>query len=237
MPLGLVTGSQVAGYRNTAGGTVAFNLSPRPAAGVWDAQSAAPLTNFLALGWFDWFSPFSPDGERILALANGYVRVCSATDGRALDDSLLKEDWSLDLVGPFSPDGRRILTLSGDNALIWDAETKVQLTKPFGQGKAATTAQMSPDGNWFLTATIKAVRVWSARTGQPLSPPFGPGGELRSAQFSPDGSVITITKDNRVSLWELGREPLPELDQAPGRVSWTWNSFPRGPGLLPGSSN
>jgi len=237
MPLPVVTGGHVAGYRNTADGAVTFNLSLRPAAGVWDAQLAAPLTNFLALGWFDWFSPFSPDGQKILALANGYARVCSAADGQALDDWLLRDGqalpdpllgygWNWIWLAQFSPDGKRILTLSRDNALIWDVETKVHLTKPLGQGKEATAAQMSPDGNWFLTATLKAVRVWSARTGQPLSPPFGPGGELRSAQFSLDGRVITITKDNRVSRWELGREPLPELDMAPARASWTSNFIP-----------
>ncbi len=147
---------------------------------------------------------FSPDGKRIVTVAENYAAwVWDATTARPLAGPLAHTN--IIHAAQFSPDGNRIVTASEDNtARIWDAQTGQSLTGPLRHTDWVWSAQFSPDGQQIATASDDGTaRIWDATTGQPLTDPLTHGGPVRSVQYSPEGKqIVTSSWDATARIWD-----------------------------------
>jgi WD40 repeat protein len=107
------------------------------------------------------YSPFSPDGTRLVApCSDAGARVWDAATGRAM---LKLQGHRRGLhVARYSPDGRLIVTGSDDEtARVWDAATGQELCTLVGHEGAVYHAAFSPDGRRVATASADGTaRIW-----------------------------------------------------------------------------
>jgi len=135
----------------------------------------------------------SRDGRLVLGGGEGFLRVWSATGGRA--QASLPAPTEQFNGAAFSPDGRRAVTAGEDGRLVlWDvADWKAIAVMTF-EGRVSAAA-FSPDGRRIVSASEDGVpRIWRAdragRAPRPLATLEGNGQELNAVAFSPDGRRI-----------------------------------------------
>ncbi len=171
---------------------------------VWDARSGAELLTLEGAGGFasSLSSSFSPDGSRIVAIANGRVKIWDARSGAEL--LALEGHAPGNTSVSFSPDGSRVVAGCGDQtAKVWDARSGALLRTLKGHSAQVSSASFSPDGSRIVTASNdKTAKVWDAKSGAELLTVKGHTGFVTSASFSPDGSrVVTGSWDNTAKVW------------------------------------
>src|SRR5262249_5890507 len=68
----------------------------------------------------------------------------------------------------FSPDGKRIaIGAKGYTVVIWDVESRQELTTLRGHTGDVSTVAFSPDGRWVASAgEDSTVKVWDSHTGK-----------------------------------------------------------------------
>ncbi len=130
----------------------------------------------------------------------------------------------------FSSDGMRLVSaaVNGD-VQVWDARTGQPQGEPLKHPTSVTAARFSADARRIVTAWGDLVRVWDAQTGQPLTGPLSDredepevrAGQVAvppmptsptalnrrvlAVQFSQAGDrVLTVSRDRRVRVWEVG---------------------------------
>src|SRR5208337_2830583 len=94
-------------------------------------------------------------------------------------------------------------------AMIWDAETGVELTALLGHGGPVYSVAFSPDGSRLATASGDATaKIWNAASPKELIT-FREDGWVTSVAYSPDGRRLAIGSDDKTAqIWDAltGRE-------------------------------
>jgi WD40 repeat protein len=104
----------------------------------------------------------------------------------------------------FSFDGRRVITGGEDfRAVLWDADTGLQLLALAAQTDRVTCVGFSPQGTRLLTGCgDRTVKLWDAATGREILTLSGHTREVTSVSFSPDGqSVLSSSRDGTAIVW------------------------------------
>jgi WD40 repeat protein/tRNA A-37 threonylcarbamoyl transferase component Bud32 len=182
----------------------------------------------------DW-AQFSPDGRRILTVADGpnngfavAVVIRDAASGR----EITRIPTFTTTFAAFSSDGRLVVTwysgvetiMDGAGATtiytdrvarVWEAATGKLLGMVKGHAGRITSAAFSPDGRRLVTASVdKTARVWDVATLRELAA-FPHAFGLESARFSPDGRhVLVVSSFNfHVLRYPTGTGPRVVIDR------------------------
>lgn len=199
--------------RGSAGGSMSAHEDF--IAGVWDANSGAPLArlkNLAQNGPFGLFgtedshalATFSADGRwlAVAPAARDNLGIWDARSGR-LKTRLHGHDHEVN-AAVFSPDGTRVLTASADHtARLWEARTGRELAVLKAHEGPVLDAAISPDGQRLATASGDGTaRIWDI-TGRGVAVLRGHEGKVFTIRFSPDGAhVVTAGEDATVRLWD-----------------------------------
>ncbi len=159
---------------------------------------------------------FSPDGQIVMA-TNAESRTVQLWDRQNLREIVVPAGDNL--VGPFldfnrigglvwsavfSPDKQnlKVLTVGGDEARLWNVQSRKELMTFTPQG-AVASANFSPDGKRIVTASWdNSARIWDATSGHALLKLEGHSGRVNSAVYSPDGKqILTASNDDTVRRW------------------------------------
>jgi WD40 repeat protein len=115
----------------------------------------------------------------------------------------------------FSPDGKRIAIGAKENTVvIWDVESRQELTTLRGHTGDVYTVAFSPDGRWLASAgEDSTVKVWDSHTGKIIRSFRGHTGLVNSLVFRLDGrSLISGSRDHTVKFWDTT-----QLEEIPDR--------------------
>jgi WD40 repeat protein len=159
------------------------------------------VTTFAAKSGKARMALFSPDGQRILLVAND--NSASLWDRNENLVANLQGHKASIISATFSPDNRYIVTTSNDaTARLWGYDGQViQVLE--GHTALVNSAVVSPDGTKILTASSDhTARLWSI-DGQPLAILQGHTDNVQTAVFSADdASILTASSDYTARLWD-----------------------------------
>src|SRR5205814_5526429 len=105
----------------------------------------------------------------------------------------------------FASDGRKVLTAGGNDAQLWNLETRRPIVsyRPHG---ALASAALSPDGRLIVTGGWDhTAKIWDATTGHANRKlDGGQAGNINSVEFSPDGrELLTASDDGTALAWNV----------------------------------
>ncbi len=156
----------------------------------------------------------SPDGNHALAAcaAEGTVRMWNLDTGEEIVGEDSSRAW-LDFKtrggivwsARFAPKGKRVLTIGGNDAQLWDIQSRDPLVR-FSPHGAVASADVSPDGRLLVTGSWdRSAKIWDIATGKALRKLDGVHqGYVNSVEFSPDGKlVLTGSDDGTARLWDI----------------------------------
>jgi WD40 repeat protein len=151
----------------------------------------------------------APDGRRALL-------TCSATGDVFLWDVVDNHNTSADgawlsfagqglvWAARFTPNGENVLTIGGNDARLWDVESRQQIAR-FSPHGAVADVDLSPDGKMLVTGSWdQSAKIWDVATATTMRKLDGVHtGYVNSVQFSPDGKlVLTASDDGTSRLWD-----------------------------------
>ncbi|MEM8945532.1 MAG: protein kinase [Planctomycetota bacterium] len=105
----------------------------------------------------------------------------------------------------FNPGGDGVLTIGGNDARMWDLDSR-EMTVRFSPHGAVAAADISPDGKLLVTGSWdQSAKIWDIDTGQALRKLDGlHEGYVNSVEFSPDGrTILTGSDDGTARLWDV----------------------------------
>ncbi|MES2466494.1 MAG: WD40 repeat domain-containing protein [Verrucomicrobiota bacterium] len=149
---------------------------------------------------------FSPDGTRILAVADDIivgddhtVFVWDAESGLRIGEPM-RYPGHVFRAG-FNPDGTKILTTGSAGTTFWNGESRHVVGQPMRHEGKVSSARFSADGTRILTESDdNSLRVWDAVTGLVLGEPIRHPGRLAGATYSPDGTRFLTAVDNQTVI-------------------------------------
>jgi WD40 repeat protein len=156
---------------------------------VWDARTGQEV--FASKK--GWCAVFSPDSERVIAVADKGVKVWEATTGREL---LTFGDVALEAPLAISPDGSLIATQQETGEVVlWDAKTgerrrevcKLQTRSELPLNQMAFT----PDGT-ALAVADGTLGLWDVETGKEVGRIGCPVDTFGGLTLSPDGRRLVV---------------------------------------------
>src|SRR5262249_13485031 len=145
-------------------GVSALSGSKDGTARLWNTETGMQLLLFAVAGEVD-AGRFSPDGKRVVTLADKRLQLWDATTGVQI------ASYESDTLPTFLPDGRGILLTENLRGLIFDAKTGASLTvfdfqdriDPLGHNsdrRRFRTVTVAPDGTYF---SINKAMLWDAK--------------------------------------------------------------------------
>jgi WD40 repeat protein len=200
-------------------GSFALTTCDDGVARVWRLADATPLAATKSPGRPFNSAAFSPDGSTaVLASSEDKIvrqwNVSIATAGVAADaaqasatevfldfNELGGEVWA----AMFAPDGRHILTIGGNDAEMWNIDSRRPVVRYSPHGAVASAA-VSPDGKLVATGSWDhSAKIWDIATGRAIHKlDGGHAGYVNSVEFSPDGSeLLTASDDGTARLWNV----------------------------------
>jgi hypothetical protein len=105
----------------------------------------------------------------------------------------------------FAPDGRHVLTMGGNDAQLWNLDSRRPVVRYSPHGAVASAA-VSPDGRLVATGSWDhSAKIWDAATGRAIRKlDAGHAGYINSVEFSPDGNqLLTASDDGTARLWDV----------------------------------
>jgi WD40 repeat protein/serine/threonine protein kinase len=105
----------------------------------------------------------------------------------------------------FVPDGRHVLTLGGNDAQLWDLESRKAVIHYSPHGAVASAA-VSADGKLIATGSWDhSAKIWDAKTGHAIRKlEGGHTGYVNSVEFSSDGrELLTASDDGFARIWDI----------------------------------
>ena len=169
---------------------------------IWDAQSGA-LIKVFDYNYSAWSATYSPDGNRIMIVADGNVDIYDAQNG-----THIVTISSLSYDATYSPDGSKILTRGLNDVNVWDAESG-SLIKTFRTKKPVNFAAFIFDGRSVLTAEGRTIRLWDIEyenCKDSIIIEFKDRYLINSKliTISPDGKCMAmVTGSNVIQIWDL----------------------------------
>jgi WD40 repeat protein/serine/threonine protein kinase len=169
---------------------------------------------------------FAPDGRRTLITcsATGEVFLWDTIENQIMDEGAWLDFGAQGLVwaAKFAPDGDNVLTVGGNDARLWDANSRKQV-KRFGSHGTVADVDLSPDGKLLVTGSWdQTAKIWDVASGVAVQKLAGAHTDyINSVQFSPDGAlVLTASDDGTARLWDVesGRPVAPEFRGHDGPV-------------------
>jgi WD40 repeat protein/serine/threonine protein kinase/tetratricopeptide (TPR) repeat protein len=191
----------------------------------------------------DYKQSITPDGRRILLMAEGTAQLWDITTGQqALPP--MKHGGGVD-TALLSPDGRWLLTLSPaqgfetHEAQLWSTATGKPALPPLKHPNYLHAAAFSPDSRLVATGTDKEVWIWECATGKLAVPPLK-NAFATDLVFSPDGRrlLTSFLSDNSrkrdARLWDVatGKRIGPRLADKRNRYSLNVKFSPTGQYVL-----
>ena len=176
----------------------------------------------------------SPDGQLAAAVcaADGTVRLWNLATGDEVTvdrDGQQSQPW-MDLGGRgglvwaarFTPDGAGLLAIGGNDARIFDLESR-ELKIRFSPHGVVASADISPDGKHVVTGSWdRSAKIWDRATGKVVVKLDAiHAGFINSVCYSPDGAkILTASDDGTARLWNgVDGKPLePIFNDHAGRV-------------------
>ena len=145
-------------------------------------------------------SAFSPDGERIVAVAS---------NAQAIIWDVVKRTSARKLIGQhihyaeFSPDGTQIITTTNDSlVIIWNATTgEIDKTIKLNGKGSLNMASFSPNGEMVAISTDKNVIIWDAVNNKELRTIL----DAESAFFVSNNYIITFSNEpfyKTIRIWD-----------------------------------
>jgi WD40 repeat protein len=156
---------------------------------------------------------YAPDGNSALVTSSTGRKVqlwnltgdaaASAETGETLLDFTTRGGvvWS----AMFARDGGHFLTIGGNDAELWNLETR-RPTVRYSPHGAVASAALSPDGKLLVTGSWDhSAKLWDAATGRAIRKlEGGHTGYINTAEFSPDNrEVLTASDDGTARLWDV----------------------------------
>jgi|WetSurMetagenome_2_1015567.scaffolds.fasta_scaffold133838_2 WD40 repeat protein len=166
---------------------------------------------------------FTPDGKRILSVANGYLaRLWDVESGRQIF-AWPKGKQEGAVSAALSYDGRFVLTNQSDRLTVWNTssgEEAVQIERPSPDGNFIA-AHFSPDAKLIASASYdNTARTWDANTGKPALLFTGHASFVNQVRFSANGKwVVTASSDKTARIWEVATGKEIRAFSHPGRVT------------------
>jgi WD40 repeat protein/serine/threonine protein kinase len=164
---------------------------------IWDwANQTAPVTSKLIGAYC---VAFSPDGQKLAAVAFGPVRLYEAATGR-LCASLLGHSGSLFALA-FTSDGKTLASGGNDRTVrLWDVDTRQPRCSYADSGPVYAVA-FSPDGQVLASAGQEGtITFWDTSPArEELTLPDGGA----YVAFSPDGKTLASAGTEALKLWDL----------------------------------
>jgi WD40 repeat protein/serine/threonine protein kinase len=151
----------------------------------------------------------APDGRRALLTcsATGEVFLWDTVDNRNMGNGAWLDFGAQGLVwsARFTPNGDDVLTIGGNDARLWDGESRQQIMR-LGPHGAVADVDLSPDGKMLVTGSWdQSAKIWDVATGVAIKKLVGGHTDyVKSVQFSPDGKfVLTASDDGTARLWDV----------------------------------
>ena len=181
---------------------------------LWSLANARVLREIESTGEVVFTSvDLSPDGNQALAAtaANGKVQMWNLTTG---DEATTNDGAAWMEFGDragilwaarFAPQGDQVLTIGGNDARLWDVETREPVVR-FSPHGAVAAADISPDGKLLVTGSWdRSAKIWDIATGKAVRKLDGlHQGYINSVEFSPDGqTILTASDDGIARLWDV----------------------------------
>ena len=152
----------------------------------------------------------APDGRSALftCSATGEVFLWDVVDNRNMSDEgswLSFAGRALVWAAKFTPAGDGVLTIGGNDARLWDLESRKQIIR-FSPHGAVADVDLSADGQWLVTGSWdQSAKIWDVATGSAVRKLDGVHtGYVNSVQFSPDGMLVLTASDDGTAL--VGRK-------------------------------
>ena len=105
----------------------------------------------------------------------------------------------------FAPNRPHLLTIGGNDAEMWDVDSRRPVIRYSPHGAVASAA-VSPDGKLVATGSWDhSAKIWDAATGHAVRKlEGGHAGYINSVEFSPDGKeLLTASDDGTARLWDV----------------------------------
>ncbi len=151
---------------------------------------------------------FSPSGKMALVTSSAerQVKLWNLA-GEGATETLLdfNELGGLVWSAMFAPDGRHVLTIGGNDAELWDAQSRRPVVR-FSPHGAVASAALSPDDSLVVTGSWDhSAKIWDVATGRAIRKlDGGHTGYINTAEFSPNGTeVLTASDDGTARLWDV----------------------------------
>lgn len=147
---------------------------------------------------------FSPDSQFLLT---GHpAGVINEWDLRTGESTVLTSpasDWVRAAV--YSPDSTHIVSADANNIILWDAETKEQISVLEGHEGNVASLAYTPDGTILASSGWdKTIRLWDVESGEEIHA-LAVLANATDLAFSPDGTVLASIDGNTagVNLWDV----------------------------------
>jgi WD40 repeat protein len=115
----------------------------------------------------------------------------------------------------FHPDGKHVLTIGGNDAQLWNLQSRSPVVR-YARHGAVASAAISPDGRLVATGSWdRSAKIWDANTGRAIRKLEGQhAAYVNSVDFSPDGAqLLTSSDDATACMWDV------ESGELVGRLS------------------
>jgi eukaryotic-like serine/threonine-protein kinase len=172
---------------------------------IWDAATGKPYSHPLE---HDPRSAlvrcveFSPDGKSLLTLSASTTYIWNVEKGQK-ENEFQRIRGGIVSRACFDSSGTQVITVGNDSAVMWEANSKKQLSRPMMHGKRIMHMSLSPEGRRLVTASADyTARVWDCETGAPITGSLQHSGEVWWATFDPNGTMVATASRGGARVWD-----------------------------------